>query len=71
VRIFISHRALLSIMETVYHGVPIIDCIPVFTEHKTNIASTVNNGFAVSVPLTEITDEKLSWAINEILNNPR
>jgi hypothetical protein len=45
--------------------------IPVFTEHKTNIASTVNNGFAVSVPLTEITDEKLSWAINEILNNPR
>jgi UDP:flavonoid glycosyltransferase YjiC (YdhE family) len=57
-------------METVYHGVPIIG-IPVLTEQKTNIASAVNNGFAISVPLTEITEEKLSWAINEILNNPR
>jgi UDP:flavonoid glycosyltransferase YjiC (YdhE family) len=53
----------------VYHGVPIVG-IPVFGDQKNNIAAAMNNGFAVSMPLAEITEEKLSWALNEVLNNP-
>ncbi|CAH1375667.1 hypothetical protein MTP99_017076 [Tenebrio molitor] len=69
VRAFISHGGLLSTIETVYHGVPIVG-IPVFGDQKNNIAAAMNNGFAVSMPLAEITEEKLSWALNEVLNNP-
>ncbi|KAJ8961044.1 hypothetical protein NQ314_005973, partial [Rhamnusium bicolor] len=55
-------------IETVYHGVPIIG-IPIYGDQKLNIARAVKNGYAVSVPLQELTEEKLSWALNEVLNN--
>jgi UDP:flavonoid glycosyltransferase YjiC (YdhE family) len=70
IRAFISHGGLLSIIESVYHGVPIIG-IPIFGDQKSNAAAAVNNGYAVSIPLLELSEDKLSWALNEILNNPR
>jgi UDP:flavonoid glycosyltransferase YjiC (YdhE family) len=70
VRAFITHGGFLSIVETVYHGVPVIG-IPVFGDQKYNIAAAVSNGYAVSIGLNELTEEKLSWALNEILNNPK
>ncbi|RZC38653.1 UDPGT, Glyco tran 28 C and/or NAD binding 10 domain containing protein, partial [Asbolus verrucosus] len=70
VRAFITHGGFLSTVETVYHGVPVIG-IPVFGDQKYNIAAAVSNGYAVSIALNELTEEKLSWALNEILNNPK
>lgn len=67
---FITHGGLLSTIETVTRGVPIIG-IPVFGDQKANIAAAVTEGYAVSVPLPELSEEKLSWALNEILNNPK
>lgn len=70
VKAFISHGGLLSTIETIYHGVPIVG-IPVFGDQKANIARGVNYGYAVEVPLTEITEEALTKALDEILNNPK
>ncbi|XP_008197588.1 UDP-glycosyltransferase UGT5-like [Tribolium castaneum] len=67
---FITHGGLLSTLETVTRGVPIIG-IPVFGDQKANIAAAVTDGYGVSVPLPELSEEKLSWALNEILNNPK
>jgi len=70
VRAFITHGGALSTIETVYYGVPVI-AIPVFGDQKSNTAAAVANGYAVSVPLPELTEEKLTWALNEILTNPK
>ncbi|XP_044271529.1 UDP-glycosyltransferase UGT5-like [Tribolium madens] len=67
---FISHGGLLSTIEAVYHGVPIVG-IPVFGDQEANIAAAASKGYAVRVPLKELSEEKLSWALNEILNNPK
>ncbi|XP_044269389.1 UDP-glycosyltransferase UGT5-like [Tribolium madens] len=66
---FISHGGLLSTIETVYHGVPIIG-IPVFGDQQSNIATAVANGYAISINLFELNEVKLSWALNEIFKNP-
>lgn len=53
-----------------HYGVPIIG-LPVYSYEKMNIAKAERNGYAVSIPLDELTEEKLSWALNEVLNNPK
>lgn len=69
-KIFITHGGLLSTMESIYHGVPTIG-IPVFTDQKANMEFTVSAGSGLVVPLQELTEEKFSFALNEIINNPR
>lgn len=66
---FISHGGLLSTTESVYHGVPIVG-IPIFGDQKMNIAKAVKQGYALSLPFQEITEESLGNAINEVINNP-
>jgi UDP:flavonoid glycosyltransferase YjiC (YdhE family) len=43
----------------------------VFGDQKSNVITAANNGYAVIVPFPELSEEKLSWALNEILNNPK
>jgi UDP:flavonoid glycosyltransferase YjiC (YdhE family) len=68
VRAFISHGGFLSTVEAVYYGVPIIG-IPIFGDQKHNIASAVESGYAVTIPLDNLSEESLSWALNEVLTN--
>lgn len=70
VKLFISHGGLLSSIEAVYFGVPIVG-IPVFGDQKTNIATAVKRGYAQSIPFIELTEEKLTEALNEILTNKK
>lgn len=67
VKLFISHAGLLSIIETIYHGKPIL-AIPIFGDQKTNAAEAVNSGYALSLSFSELTEEKLVKTINELLN---
>lgn len=61
---------MLSIVETVYFGIPMIG-IPIFGDQKSNIATVSKRGYCISLPFTELTEEKLSTALDEILNNPK
>ncbi|XP_044754883.1 UDP-glucosyltransferase 2-like [Coccinella septempunctata] len=70
VKLFVTHGGLLSTIETIYHGIPTIG-IPVFSDQKFNIAASEKFGYAIKVPFDEITEEKLTYALNEILNNPK
>jgi glucuronosyltransferase len=56
--------------ETVYHAVPVVT-MPVFGDHHANSAKAVLDGYAQKLELQELTAEKLVWAINEVIHDPR
>lgn len=69
-KLFITHGGLLSTTEAVFHGVPMVG-MPVFGDQQANMVHAVINGYAIQVPFFEFTEETLSDAIKEILNNPK
>ncbi|XP_063922013.1 UDP-glycosyltransferase UGT5-like [Zophobas morio] len=70
VKVFITHGGLLSTMEGVYHAVPLVG-IPVFGDQKMNMALARSYEYAVEVRYTDLTEETLSRAIDQALNNPK
>lgn len=70
VKLFITHGGLLSGSESVYYGKPLL-VIPIFGDQKLNAARTVSEGFGVRVDYKNLTKGSLTWAINEMLDNPK
>ncbi|GAB0093834.1 UDP-glucuronosyltransferase [Sergentomyia squamirostris] len=70
VRIFITHGGLLSTMESMYHGVPVIG-IPIFADQHQNIGKAVRVGYGLTVSFAELNEENIFNAINEMLTNPK
>ncbi|XP_063921312.1 UDP-glycosyltransferase UGT5-like [Zophobas morio] len=70
VKLFITHGGFLSTTETVYHGVPIL-AIPILGDQKLNAKSAMSKGFGLVLPYSELTEDKLTQSIQEILNNPK
>lgn len=70
VRVFMTHGGMLGTTEGFFHGVPMIG-IPMFGDQPVNIARYVHHGFAVQLDKTNITEEAVSWALNEVLENPK
>ncbi|KAJ8918827.1 hypothetical protein NQ315_011113 [Exocentrus adspersus] len=70
IRLFITHGGLLSTTETIYHGVPIL-AFPVFGDQKMNAARAEMNGFGLTLYFSELTEERITDALNKLLNNPQ
>lgn len=58
-RAFVTHGGLLSMFESVYHGVPLVT-MPVFCDHDVNAAKAVADGYALRLELETLTSDKLS-----------
>uniref|UniRef100_A0A2A4J325 Glucuronosyltransferase n=1 Tax=Heliothis virescens TaxID=7102 RepID=A0A2A4J325_HELVI len=69
-KMFITHGGLLSSLEAVHFGVPIIG-VPVFFDQFTNINKAVVNGFALRVNLDYDLPNGLRSAIKVMLNDNR
>nr|QIK00366.1 UDP-glycosyltransferase [Xylotrechus quadripes] len=63
---FITHGGMLSSIEAVYFGVPVIG-IPIYGDQKMNIAKAVQSGYAVSIPFNELDEENLLSALNVVV----
>lgn len=70
IKLFISHGGLLSTIEAVYHGIPILG-IPIFGDQQMNIADAAINGYALKVDIGQLNEEQFSNVISEILTNPK
>lgn len=60
-RAFVTHGGLLSMFESVYHGVPLVT-MPVFCDHDVNAAKAVADGYALRLDLETLTSDKLSMS---------
>nr|CAD7197007.1 unnamed protein product [Timema douglasi] len=69
-RAFLTHGGLLSMFETVWHAVPVVT-MPVFCDHDANAAKAEVDGYALRLELHELTEEKLLWALNKVIHDPR
>ncbi|KAF2898584.1 hypothetical protein ILUMI_07591 [Ignelater luminosus] len=70
VKVFVTHGGLLSIIEALHRGVPMVG-IPCFAEQRLNLKNCVKHGYAIMISLDELTEYSLYDAIMEILNDPR
>lgn len=71
VKAFITHGGLLSTSEAIYNGVPMIG-IPIFGDQWVNIMKAKHLGFGIPLKFPyNITEDSLTWSINEILYNPK
>ncbi|XP_072381848.1 UDP-glycosyltransferase UGT5-like isoform X2 [Diabrotica undecimpunctata] len=69
-KLFMTHGGLLSTLEAVYYGVPIL-ALPVFADQNMNAAKAQQAAYGFSLPLVEVTEEKLTNALHEVLTNPK
>lgn len=60
----------MSTTEAVYHGMPMVG-LPVFGDQQGNVDAGVVKGYLVKEDLLTLTEEKLTKAIKEVLNNPK
>lgn len=67
---FVTHGGLLSMFETVYHGVPIVS-LPVFCDHESNAAKAEVDGYALKLDLYRLTAESLLNAIKKVIYDPK
>jgi glucuronosyltransferase len=70
VRLFITHGGLLSTLEAINRGVPLIG-IPVFADQFVNIARAVSSGYGIQIDFNNVTSESVTWAIQEIIESAK
>jgi glucuronosyltransferase len=56
--------------ETINRGVPLLG-IPIFGDQNLNMERAVSAGYGIMVEFSNVTEESLTWAIRETLENPR
>ncbi|KAI6198795.1 Glucuronosyltransferase [Aphelenchoides besseyi] len=69
-RAFISHVGLNSLNEAAYFGVPLVAC-PFFGDQTYNTAIVKHVGLGVRLDKRDITEETVTEALNQVLNQPR
>ncbi|XP_061386433.1 UDP-glycosyltransferase UGT5-like, partial [Musca vetustissima] len=70
VKLFITHGGQGSVVESQYHGVPMVG-IPFFGDQHSNMANVRSSGFGLSLQYASLTEEDLRSTVLEVLNNPK
>ncbi|XP_045474545.1 UDP-glycosyltransferase UGT5-like [Harmonia axyridis] len=69
-KLFITHGGLLSTIEAVHYGVPLI-ALPVYGDQKLNAATAQQKGYAINIPFAEFEEARFEMALKEMLRNPK
>lgn len=69
-RLFITHGGLLSTLESMYHGIPVLG-MPVFGDQEANMREVYRNGWGHVLTWEELTVDTLRQSINYVMNNEK
>ena len=69
-RLFITHGGLLSMQESIYHGVPLLT-LPFGSDQYINAAKSKKEGCGLKIEWEELDKSKLYNAINAVINQER
>lgn len=70
VKLFVTHGGLLSTIETVYHGVPVL-AIPIFGDQKQNAQFISERGFGLYLYYQDLTEENLTERLTQLLTEKK
>lgn len=72
VKLFITHGGMLSTIETVYHGVPVL-CLPMFGDQEMNSHKAEVSGYGLKLDFQDehFNAEGLKNALDQLLYNPK
>ncbi|XP_062122454.1 UDP-glycosyltransferase UGT5-like [Drosophila sulfurigaster albostrigata] len=68
-KLFITNGGLLSTIESIYSGVPMLG-MPIYFDQFDNVERMVKVGIARKLDINKLTDEQLMNNIKELLENP-
>lgn len=69
-KLFISHCGLGSVVESKYHGVPIVG-MPIFADQMINVDVVVTEEWGLKVDFGSFDENILLSAVEEVLTNPK
>ncbi|CAL4063868.1 unnamed protein product [Meganyctiphanes norvegica] len=70
VKAFITHGGLLSLQESVYHGVPMVG-MPLMSDQHLNVRQAVTLGLALELTPETMTEDQLVQVLTDIVENPK
>lgn len=70
IQAFITHGGLLGTTEALVEGVPVLG-IPIYADQRMNMKKAESFGNGILLELTNVTENSISYSLNEILNNPK
>lgn len=70
VKVFVTHGGMLSTLEAVHFGKPIIGISFAFDQHL-NMKAAAQKGYGIYLPFEQVTETSLKLAFREILTNKR
>ncbi|XP_060804913.1 UDP-glucosyltransferase 2 [Amyelois transitella] len=70
VKLFITHGGMLSSLESLQFGVPLL-AVPVFGDQPSNAARATNAGYAKTVPFSHDMGPKLQAVLKEMLSDDK
>lgn len=68
IKLFISHCGLGGMVESKYHGVPVL-AIPIFADQFNNAKEVVKEGRAIELDFKNFNEKKFSEGIQEMIKN--
>ncbi|XP_048504920.1 UDP-glycosyltransferase UGT5-like [Athalia rosae] len=69
-KVFVTHGGISSLLETVYHKVPIVG-IPIFGDQRQNIKLARTKGFVEVLNFSTMTEDDIYEAIVKVANDPK